>query len=69
MMSNAEDFVKYQYEMAELQGKTAVWSNVFDNGKGIDASDFIQEFMDVSIANMEMLMASTGKMKYLEVQP
>lgn len=33
MMSNAEDFVKYQYEMAELQGKTAVWSNVFDNGK------------------------------------
>lgn len=40
MMSNAEDFVKYQYEMAELQGKTAVWSNVFDNGKGIDASDF-----------------------------
>ena len=30
---------------------------------------FIQEFMDVSIANMEMLMASTGKMKYLEVQP
>lgn len=33
-------FVKYQYEMAELQGKTAVWSNVFDNGKGIDASDF-----------------------------
>lgn len=40
MMSNAEDFVKYQYEMAELQGKTAVWSNVFDNGKGVDASDF-----------------------------
>ena len=40
MMSNAEDFVKYQYEMEELQGKTAVWSNVFDNGKGIDASDF-----------------------------
>lgn len=40
MMSNAEGFVKYQYEMAELQGKTAMWSNVFDNGRGIDASDF-----------------------------
>ena len=40
MMSNAEDFVKYQYEMAELQGKTAVWSYVVDNGIGIDASDF-----------------------------
>lgn len=40
MMSNAEDFVKYQYEMAELQGKTAMWSNVFDNGKGVDAADF-----------------------------
>ena len=30
---------------------------------------FILEFIEVSIANMEMLMASTGKMKYLEVQP
>ena len=40
MVSNAESFVKYQYEMAELQGKTAMWSNVFDNGKGTDADDF-----------------------------
>ncbi|WP_071147316.1 SusC/RagA family TonB-linked outer membrane protein [Bacteroides ihuae] len=40
MMSNVEDYVKYQYEMAELQGKTAMWSNVFDNGTGTDASDF-----------------------------
>ncbi len=40
MMNNAEDFVKYQYEMAELQGKTASWSSIFDNNKATDESDF-----------------------------
>jgi len=40
MMSNTEDFVKYQYEMAELQGKTTQWSNVFDNSLGIDSDNF-----------------------------
>jgi len=40
MMSNTENFVKYQYEMAELQGKTSQWSNVFDNGQGVDADGF-----------------------------
>lgn len=40
MMNNAEDYVKYQYEMAELQGKTSAWSNVFDNGKASDEPDF-----------------------------
>ncbi len=40
MMSNVQDYVKYQYEMAELQGKTTAWSNVFDNGLGIDSPDF-----------------------------
>ena len=40
MMSNAADFVKYQYELAELQGKTTQWSNVFDNSLGVDGTDF-----------------------------
>lgn len=40
MMSNAEDFVKYQYEMAVLQGKTTAYSNVFDNSIGTDVTDF-----------------------------
>ncbi|MCH3992239.1 MAG: TonB-dependent receptor [Prevotella sp.] len=40
MMNNTEDYVKYQYEMAELQGKSSAWSNVFDNGKATDESDF-----------------------------
>lgn len=40
MMDNATDFVKYQYEMATLNGKASQWSNVFDNGKATDESDF-----------------------------
>jgi len=40
MMSNAEDFVKYQYEMAVLQGKPAAWSNVFDNSLATDSPNF-----------------------------
>lgn len=40
MMSNAQDFVTYQYEMAELQGKATQWSNVFDNSLGVDAPGF-----------------------------
>lgn len=40
MMSNAADFVKYQYEMAALNNKTSIWSSVFDNGKAVDESDF-----------------------------
>ncbi|PXV66251.1 TonB-linked SusC/RagA family outer membrane protein [Dysgonomonas alginatilytica] len=40
MISNAEGFVKYQYEMAELQGKVTQWSNVFDNSMGVDSPDF-----------------------------
>lgn len=40
MMSKAEDFAAYQYEMAELQGKTTQWSNVFDNSLGIDSPGF-----------------------------
>lgn len=31
MLSNAEDYVKYQYEMANLAGRTAQWSNIFNN--------------------------------------
>lgn len=40
MVSNPEQYVKYQYEMAQLQGKTTQWSNVFDNSLGIDSSGF-----------------------------
>ena len=39
MMSNAEDFVKYQYELAVLQGGATNFSTVFDNVAS-DASDF-----------------------------
>jgi TonB-dependent SusC/RagA subfamily outer membrane receptor len=44
MVSNPEQYVKYQYEMAQLQGKTTQWSNVFDNSLGIDSPDFIRVF-------------------------
>ncbi|KQT21789.1 SusC/RagA family TonB-linked outer membrane protein [Chryseobacterium sp. Leaf404] len=40
MISNSEQFVKYQYEMAQLQGKTTQWSNVFDNSLGTDTPGF-----------------------------
>lgn len=40
MLSNASDFVKYHYELAELQGKTPQWSNVFDNSKATNEPDF-----------------------------
>lgn len=40
MMSDAEEFVKYQYEFANLQGLPGNWSSVFDNNLGTDASDF-----------------------------
>lgn len=40
MVSNPEQYVKYQYEMAQLQGKTTQWSNVFDNSLGIDSPGF-----------------------------
>lgn len=40
MVSNAEQFVKYQYELAQLGSKPSQWSNVFDNGLGTDAPGF-----------------------------
>ncbi len=40
MVSNSEQFVKYQYELAQLQGKTTQWSNVFDNSLGTDTPGF-----------------------------
>lgn len=40
MVSNPEQYVKYQYEMAQLQGKTTQWSNVFDNSLGTDSPGF-----------------------------
>lgn len=40
MMSNAEQFVKYQYEFAQLQNKMTAWSAVYDNGLGLDTPGF-----------------------------
>lgn len=40
MMSDAEEYVKYQYEFANLQGVPGNWSSVFDNNLATDVSDF-----------------------------
>ena len=66
MMSNTSDFVKYQYEMAALNGKTSIWSNVFDNGKATDEADFYTGVI-VSQPIMQELVRWIGKMKSSEV--
>jgi len=40
MISNAEQYVKYQYEFAQLQNKMTGWSSVFDNGLPLDTPGF-----------------------------
>ncbi len=40
MVSNSEQYVKYQYELAQLGGKAAQWSNIFDNSLGTDSPGF-----------------------------
>lgn len=40
MISNPEQFVKYQYELAQLGGKATQWSNIFDNSLGTDSPGF-----------------------------
>ena len=40
LMSNVEDFVKYQYEFAELTGITPTWSAFYDDGMATDAAGF-----------------------------
>lgn len=40
MVSNAEQYVKYQYELAQLSGGATKWSNVFDNSLGTDSPGF-----------------------------
>ena len=40
LMSNVEDFVKYQYEFAELTGITPTWSAFYDDGMATDATGF-----------------------------
>lgn len=40
MLSNAEDYVKYQYEMASLAGKMSQWSNIFDNNLAPESPGF-----------------------------
>lgn len=40
LMSNVEDFVKCQYEFAELTGITPTWSAFYDDGMATDATGF-----------------------------
>jgi TonB-linked SusC/RagA family outer membrane protein len=40
MVSNAEQYVKYQYELAQLGGNATKWSNAFDNSLGTDSPGF-----------------------------
>lgn len=40
MMQNVSDYVSYQYELSELQGKTQTWATVYDDGYGVDMDDF-----------------------------
>lgn len=40
MMDNAAEYVNYQYEMAELQGKTSLWSVGYDDAMGVDEDGF-----------------------------
>jgi len=40
MVSNAEQYVKYQYELAQLGGGATKWSNVFDNSLATDSPGF-----------------------------
>jgi TonB-linked SusC/RagA family outer membrane protein len=40
MISNSEQFVKYQYELAVLQGKPSQWSNIFDNSLATNSPGF-----------------------------
>jgi len=40
MLSNAEQYVKYQYELAQLGGNATKWSNIFDNSLGTDSPGF-----------------------------
>ncbi|WP_027386289.1 SusC/RagA family TonB-linked outer membrane protein [Chryseobacterium gregarium] len=40
MVSSAEQYVKYQYELAQLGGGATKWSNVFDNSLGTDSPGF-----------------------------
>ncbi len=46
MMSNAQDFVKYQYELAVLQGKPAAYSSVFDNNLATNDPNFYKGAYD-----------------------
>lgn len=42
LMSNVEDYVKYQYEFAEMTGITSSWSSFFDNGMATDVDGFYE---------------------------
>lgn len=40
MISNTQDFVKYQYEFAQLQNKMTAFSTVYDNGLPLDTPGY-----------------------------
>ncbi len=40
MLKNAANYVAYQYEYAELNGKTSMWSVGYDDAYGVDQPDF-----------------------------
>ncbi len=40
MLQNAADYVAYQYEYSELNGKTSMWSVGYDDAYGVDQPDF-----------------------------
>lgn len=46
MLSNSEDYVRYQYELAQLGGKATQWSNVFDNSLATDSPGFYTGVFD-----------------------
>lgn len=46
VMQNVSDYVNYQYELAELQGKTTTWSTVYDDAYGVDMDDFYSGVYD-----------------------
>lgn len=65
-MSNVEDFVKYQYEFAELTGITPTWSAFYDDGMATDATGFyIRVYMTVYMSVTQLMhLLLTGRMKY-----
>lgn len=63
-MSNVEDFVKYQYEFAELTGITPTWSAFMMMAWLRMPQVFIRVYMTVYMSVTLMHLLLTGRMKY-----